>query len=130
MKKLVTLAGILFVVFCIEPAFGQYWQTVAKVKVPFEFVVGSTTMPAGTYAVQLDSEAQALCLLNPDNGSSAIALLHNIYLSTDAPIETKLMFAFDGQRHVLHQVVVDRDNHIHDLIHGTEVAELAAFPST
>ena len=130
MKQALMIVGILFVLVFIEPAFGQYFQTVAKVEVPFEFVLGSTSLPAGTYYVQLDSQAQVLSLLNPDSGLSALALVHNTDSSSRYGQVNKLMFAFDGQRHVLHQVIVTRDKHIHDVIHGPEIAELAAIPST
>lgn len=130
MKKLVTLAGIVFVLFCTQLAFGQFWQTMAKTEVPFEFVMGGTVLPAGTYDVRLDPQTQTVSLYNLDNSLSAIAPVHNIYLSSDYAHSTKLVFAFDGQRHVLHQFELGGDNHIHDVIHGPEIADLAAIPST
>jgi hypothetical protein len=129
MKTLITLAGIMFALVCVEPAIGQ-WQTVAEMKVPFSFVMGDTALPAGTYAVRLDSQTQTLSLLNRDEPLSAISIVHNIALPSSALAEsTRLVFDFDGQRRVLHQVV-GGDNHMHDLIHGTEIAELAGTPST
>ena len=130
MKKAVMIVGILFLLVFIEPAFGQHWRTVAKAEVPFEFVLGSTSLPAGTYHVRLDLQRQMVSLFNPDNGLSAIALIHNTGLSSDYGQANGLLFSSDGQRHVLHQVIVDRDKHIHDVIHGPELAELAAIPST
>ena len=130
MKKAVMIVGILFLLVFIEPAFGQHWRTVAKAEVPFEFVLGSTSLPAGTYHVRLDSQRQMLSLFNPANGLSAIALVHNTALAAESEHANKLAFAFDGQRHVLHQVVVNTDKHIHDVVHGPEIAELSATPST
>ncbi len=129
MKKAVILAGVLFVLVCIEPAFGQSGQTVAIVQVPFEFVVGTTELPAGAYAVRLDSQTEMLSLVNRDNGLSAISPVHNILL-VDYAESSKLIFAFDGHRRVLHRVVVSGDRHIHDLTHGPQVAELPTTPSS
>ena len=132
MKQAVMIAGILFLLVFIEPAYGQFWQPVAQVKVPFEFAIGETVLPEGTYIVQLDSQAQVVLLLNKDKHVSATSIVHNILLESPGTVaeSSKLIFASDGQRHVLHQLVVSGDNHMHDLIHGSEIAELAGTPST
>ena len=131
MKKAVTLVGVMLLLLCIQSAYGQSWKTVARIDVPFEFVVGSTVLPAGTYAVRLDVQAQTLSLFNQDEGRSATSLVHDISPSSSAAAEfPTLIFDFDGHRHVLHQVTVSGDDRIHDLIHGAEVLELPATPST
>jgi hypothetical protein len=52
MKKGMLLVGILSVFLTVVPAFGQGSETKATAKVPFDFVVGSTVLPAGDYAIR------------------------------------------------------------------------------
>lgn len=127
MKKGVILAAILFVLVCMTPSWGQ-WRTQANVDVPYEFAVGDTVLPAGTYDVLTDNQQlpNTILILNEKTGASALAN-HNMILLT-APVQitdhAKLVFTSDGQHHQLHQVILKGDNHKHDLIHRAEIAEL------
>lgn len=128
MRKLVT--ALLFVHLAMPTAFAQ-WEQRATVAVPFEFAVNNTVLPAGTYAVLLDAQTHRVTLLNRDAQASAAAFSHDIFLfPSDVAASSKLMFALAGKRHVLHQVMVAGDNHIYDLIHGSEVAEFPGKPAT
>lgn len=126
MKKNAILFATVFVVICITPAFGQ-WETHATVAVPFEFSVGDTVLPAGSYAVLTHSLDHAIQLLNTDTGASAYALQNDIMLNPQGSMisETKLVFRRDGDRHVLHQIRLVEDDHVHDIVHETEILELA-----
>lgn len=133
MKKAVTLATILFACFSLIPAVGQIntWDRRATVDVPFEFTINNTVLPPGTYAVRLNVQTHGVMLQNEDTHLSAIAFSHDIFfIPSGNATSSKLIFAFDGQRGVLHQVVFENDDHMHDLIHGTEVAELNGEPAT
>jgi hypothetical protein len=62
---------------------------------------------------------------NKETGALAHTLSRDIPLSPGATaLSSKWVFAHEGNRYVLHQVTVEGDNHVHDLIHGTEIAEL------
>lgn len=41
------------------PAFAQDWESGVKADVPFAFVIGSTTMPAGSYVIRRNSGVAA-----------------------------------------------------------------------
>jgi hypothetical protein len=131
MKKAILLAGILTLFLCVVPALGESWETKAKTNVPFEFMAGDTVLPAGVYTVQTAiTSPSRLIITNKETGASAIVSSLDIILSSSrsmAPI-TKMVFAYDGSRHVLHQVVIKGDDHVHDLLHGAEIAELEAPP--
>ena len=130
MKRSMIPIALLLALLLLSPAFAQ-WEQRATVEIPFEFAIDETVLPAGTYAVLLDSHTHHVQLVNRDAQVSAIAQSHNIYLiPSGEATSSKLVFAFNGQRRVLHQVVVAGDNHMHDLIHGAEVAELPGKPST
>jgi len=124
MKKTVILLTTILALVCIAPAFAQWWVHQATVKVPFAFDVGTTALPAGTYAVLTQSEGHTVLVENVDTGASAYFLERDILLSSAAP-ETKLVFRQDGSRHVLHQIQLLGDKHTHDLVHATERPELA-----
>ncbi len=131
MKKAAMVAGILFLLVFIAPAFGQFWRPVAEVKVPFEFTIGNTALPEGTYLVQTDPQTHLILLLNKERNISAVSLAHDILPKPSAIAgSSKLIFVYVGQRYVLHQVVVSGDNHMHDLIHAAEIAEPTRTPST
>ena len=129
MRKVLVLAGALFLLVCLAPVFAE-WETRSNVVVPFEFTVGDNVYPAGTYTVLTDAQTHAVSLINKDTRSSSNSLTHDILLTSSGTADTtKLIFAFDGRRHVLHQVVIQGDNHIHDVIHG-QIVELKGTPPT
>ncbi len=127
MKHTLMLLTTAFVVVLITPAFAQ-WDRQATVALPFEFTVGTTVLPAGTYAISTRSLANAILIQNVDTGASVHILENNIMLplSTFGAAEPKLVFRQDGDRHALHQILFTGDDHTHDLLHGTDVLELAS----
>ena len=130
MKKPIILVTLLLTLLALPQAFAQFEQR-ATVEVPFEFAVDTTVLPAGTYAVRLNAQTHGVMLVNKDTQVSATALSHDIYLiPSGAATSSKLVFAFDGKRRVLHQVLVQGDDHMHDLLHGDEVTELKGKPAT
>lgn len=130
MKTKVAVAGVLFVLLFLTPAFAQ-WRSDTKAQVPFEFTIGETALPAGNYVVQTNGTGPSwLRILNVDTQQSAIVFERDILLRTGNGManKTQLIFMADADRYVLHQVVIEGDNHIHDLVHGTQVAELIVSP--
>jgi hypothetical protein len=73
------------------------------------------------------------CLLiqNIDNPHHEIIVQNtNVFLNSDKSIltETKLIFVVNDGQHVLRQIGIVGDNHIHDIIQGAGVVELVATP--
>jgi hypothetical protein len=70
--------------------------------IPFEFVVGATTLPAGTYTVSRTSSLDSSLLLvaSRDHG----AYLITTGLDDTRLGETKLIFDYIGGEHVLSQI--------------------------
>ena len=129
MKKFTILIGIVLALVCNAPAYGQLHTDDAVVVVPFEFVVHGTVLPAGTYALSMNVQTHTLILLHRNAEASAVSPTHDIFpTSSDAGLSAKLIFASDGQRPVLHQLVLKHRRY--DLIHGPEVAELTSRPET
>jgi hypothetical protein len=124
--KLLITCVLLVVFLWITPAFAQ-WVAISTAEIPFEFSVGTVLLPAGNYAVQtLGSVPSMIRIRNVDTGQSAQVLHDQILIGNGREHSNKsqLVFTADESGHVLHQVVLEGDNHIHDLIHGKDVAEL------
>lgn len=124
MKKLLLVAGVCFLIGGL--AFGQNWTPQARVEVPFEFVVGATVLPAGTYVVSTPAGSTSLIMFtNTESGQASFA--SNIDISVKPASfnpTSNLVFVLDAQgRHVLHQVWVLGQEHGHDLMHEKGIAE-------
>lgn len=124
-KFLFTMLGIVFLF--ATPAFCQ-WSPRGNVAVPFEFAVGETLLPAGNYSIFENPQSHSLQFVNADTGKSAFSDANDIcvILGNAAVHSSKLDFSFDGKRQVVHQVVLAGDNHVYDLLHGSDVAETKA----
>lgn len=126
MKKCCFLLTALFLLFA-GTAVAQRWSSPQLItNVPFDFVVNDTTLPAGTYIVKTHTTGYALMIQNRDHPEHSTMVNNNIILL--APRTThdsaKLVFSLNNGEHVLHQVKLQGDDHSHDIIHGTDVAEL------
>lgn len=118
-KPIVITAGVCLLVAGF--AFGQKWTQQARVSVPFEFVVGETVLPAGTYTISTPSGVSASVIKFASMETGAAAFASNIDVSVKAHAynqTSSLVFVLDASnRHVLHQVWITGDSHGHDLMH-------------
>lgn len=106
----------------------ESWETKARISVPYDFIVAGTTLPAWSYSVQTYSVGNSLKIQNTDKPEYLkVVLANNVVLNPSSmQQDTKFVFLQNGQQHVLHQVCIAGDNHIHDIIHGPDVDELEA----
>lgn len=75
-----------------------------EVKVPFAFTVNGTEMPAGTYTVREDEDQPHALLIQGSGKKSAIFVLTAPVDGVQAPQDTSLVFAKDGNSYKLTQV--------------------------
>jgi hypothetical protein len=97
--------------------------------VPFDFVISGTTLPAGTYLVRtFMTTEKTIMIQNRDKPEYVKCVSNNDILLPWGRINgsTELIFTLDKGQHVLHQIKLESDNHIHDIIHENDVAELVA----
>jgi hypothetical protein len=124
--------NFLFAMLAVVPLFATVafcqWNPRGNVVVPFEFSVGETLLPAGNYSIFENLQSHSLQFVSADTGKSAFSDANDICVipGNGAVHSSKLDFSFDGQRHVVHQVVLAGDNHVYDLVHGSDVAETRA----
>jgi len=79
-----------------------YAQTVKlKADIPFNFVVGNTTLPSGEYTIR-SLTSQALYI--DSSGHNPIVFLANTCRSTRPSAQTKLVFARYGDRYFLSEM--------------------------
>lgn len=122
MNKWVLIAALCFLI--APPGYGQNAR--ATITVPFEFTVGQTVLPAGTYIVSMPLGSTSVVQLTSTN-SSAYARASNIDVSL--PIgkfyneTSNLVFVREKGRTVLHQIWIVGQDHGHDLIHQKELPE-------
>jgi hypothetical protein len=64
----------LMVLSLLLTAAGAHAQSAARANVPFAFKVGTTQMPAGTYAIQNGHGSNVVTVRNVQTGASALAL--------------------------------------------------------
>jgi len=120
---------IAVLVLLVSPAVSQdSWTTRATATVPFDFVVNGATLPAGEYRITTYSTGNSLLIQNTQAPDQKVVLQNrNILLNPGTfQKDTKLIFFFNNGQHVLHQISLVDDNHIHDIIHGSDVVEMVA----
>jgi hypothetical protein len=64
----------LVVLSLLLTAAGAHAQTAARANVPFAFKVGTTQMPAGTYAIQGNHGSNIVTVRNVQTGTSVMAM--------------------------------------------------------
>jgi len=120
---------IAALVLLVSPAVSQdSWTTRATATVPFDFVANGVTLPAGEYRIMTYSAGNSLMIQNTKTPDDKTFLQNrNILLNPgNFQKQTKLIFFFNEGQHVLHQIGLVDDNHLHDIIHGDDVVELVA----
>ncbi len=74
------------------------------VNVPFEFVAGGKTLPAGEYSVSTSSPERTLLLIDRQDPSASIFMGTNAIIASEPKSESKLVFNRYGDRYFLSQV--------------------------
>jgi len=98
-----TLMVALAIVTAVVSANAQSRMKVTA-NIPFEFVVGGHTLPAGEYIVQaITTGGGALAIQGSDNGESAVRLAEPIQAMTQRR-SARLVFHRYGQKYFLAQI--------------------------
>jgi len=103
-----------------------YAQTgVVKARVPFNFIVGQTQLPAGGYVIQhLSTSGTAMSIESSDRKLVKL-VLPNACESTAAPEKTKLVFHRYGDEYFLTQIWTAGNNRGSELPKTQREAEVA-----
>ncbi len=122
MKIRYLLLAILICLVLAPVASTQYLPRMTQITVPFDFYVSDTKRPAGDYIITADAGKEMISLTNRDTGLTASAFENDIETQT-AFEKPKLVFVVENGRHILHQVALSGDMHLHDQLHGPGMKE-------
>jgi len=79
-------------------------QNAMAVNVPFDFVAGGKTLPAGEYTVRASGAGNTLILIDRQDASVSALIITHAVVSLDTQTESKLIFNRYGDRYFLSQV--------------------------
>jgi hypothetical protein len=126
MRKLLMMVAVAACVLAIVPlASSQIKTGTITTTVDTDFMVGSIHMPAGEYTFSFDTATSRMYIHNKNTLETVSVFTRDIDEKDIAPTADKLVFRQDGKQRVLHQVWSEQVGHVHDIVHGTEVKELA-----
>ena len=117
------MKGIAILILAsVIPVFGQGFEPRARVVIPFDFAIGDTMLLAGRYMI-ITPKLSPVTLRNVQTFQTAMVRCR--FANEYPPASnTQLRFRKDGDRVVLHQVVLSGYNYALDLIHRPDVPEL------
>ncbi len=112
MKKQVltvlTMSSLL-VTLAVVPVFGYGFDHRMRADVPFDFIVGDKTLPAGTYTISKPTLSGTLRIENVDSGESTIVMSTVVNNGVRPNDETKFVFTRYADQYFLDQVWVVGD---------------------
>jgi hypothetical protein len=104
MKKRVFVVASLFVLSIVVAAQVAKADEPMLVNIPFAFVAGNTTLPAGEYRVQKLDGNSAVLLIRCSDASTAAMVLSNTTQAKEIQTQSKLVFKRYDNRYFLSQV--------------------------
>jgi len=119
MKQLIAIT--VTILFLVGAAFAD-GPDFAKVTFTEDFYVGNTPMPAGAYIIRLNSVNHSVNIARRD-GPSVFAHVNDVMAKGEME-STHFRFLRVEGKLVLHQIALQGDRHIHDLVHSKGVPEL------
>jgi hypothetical protein len=118
----------LFIVLTCVSAYGRAPYQI-QVNVPFDFIVGDQTFPAGDYIIEnYGFYTQALVIRSQDNRTATTVLSMPVRVSS-AQAATKLVFHRNGDRYFLTQVWRAGDTEGRELLKSKLYREVINSPS-
>jgi len=99
----------LLVTLAVVPVFGGVLDHRMRANVPFDFIVGDKTLPAGTYTISKPTLSGTLWIENVDSGESTIVMSTVVNNGVRPNDETKFVFTRYADQYFLDQVWVVGD---------------------
>jgi hypothetical protein len=104
MKKRAFVTATLFVFSIIVAAQVAQANEPMLVNIPFAFVAGNATLPAGEYRVEKLDSNSAVILVRCSDASAAAMVLSNGTQAREPQTQSKLVFKRYGNRYFLSQI--------------------------
>jgi hypothetical protein len=128
MKRIANiLTGLSFaVLFLVASAHAQFEQRMTA-NVPFEFVVGTNTLPAGQY--EFLRTGDGIYLVRDADGRSLFTMASGAIQSNGLSEKSVLKFITVNGRHVLAQIWNDRAETGNEFLYGQTYVDLSKQPT-
>jgi membrane-bound lytic murein transglycosylase len=125
MKKRAFVMATLFVMSLIVAAQVAKADDPMLVNIPFAFVAGNTTLPAGEYRVQKLDGNSAVLLIRCSDASKAAMVLSNTTQAKEIQTQSKLIFKRYESRYFLSQVWSAGSNRGREVLKSRAEKEIA-----
>jgi hypothetical protein len=102
-KRLFVMAGLLMFASMVATQVARADEPML-VNIPFAFVAGNVTLPAGEYRVEKLHGNSAVVLIRCSDASAAAVVLSNAAQATEIQTQSKLIFKRYDNRYFLSQV--------------------------
>src|SRR5215469_13914902 len=123
-RQAVSLVSLLSLLLVAGSAFAQTIRVSGDI--PFNFVVGSKTYPAGTYEIaSIDSTNSKTLLLKTRDGNACAMINSNAAESLKPADKTKLVFNRYADQYFLSQIWVNGETRGHQLQKSSREKEVA-----
>jgi hypothetical protein len=100
-------------------------QEAMAVNVPFDFVAGSKTLPAGEYTVKISAPTHSMILISRKDATTSAFISTNAAVSNMPQSESKLVFNRYGDRYFLSQVWSEGNSQGRQLLKTAREKEIA-----
>jgi hypothetical protein len=100
-------------------------QELLVVNIPFDFVAGKTTLPAGEYSIKVSSPEGTLLLLDRKDAAASAFLTTKAVVKAEIQTESKLTFNRYGDRYFLSQVWTEGNSQGRQLLKSAREKEMA-----
>jgi hypothetical protein len=101
--RALVMAGVLALAAMATTRVVQAQETL-RANIPFDFVAGNTSLPAGEYLVEASGPTHVLLLIGRKDAISSVFINTNAAVSAGPQSESKLVFNRYGDRYFLSQV--------------------------
>ena len=125
MKKQALVMATLFALSFIAAAQVAKADDPMLANIPFAFVAGNVTMPAGEYRVQKLDGSSAVLLIRCSDASASAMVLSNATQAKDIQTQSKLIFKRYNDHYFLTQVWSEGSSHGRELIKSKAEKEAA-----
>ncbi len=102
-KRALVMAGLVAATILASTRVARAQEQMV-VNVPFEFVAGNKTLPAGEYAVKTTGPTHTLVLIDRRDSDASAFLATNAVVANNIQSESRLVFNRYGDRYFLAQV--------------------------
>ena len=123
-KRALVMAGVMALAMFASTRVAQAQQPLI-VNVPFEFVAGNKTLPAGEYSVKVSCAAHTLALVDRKDASASALMVTYAVAANDIQTESKLIFTRYGDHYFLSQIWTAGNSEGCQLIKSAREKEIA-----